>query len=110
MHKYALVEEEEAPPTFSEEELAAARDEAFQNGLQAGLKEAMTGIEQQVSATLDVLVGTIGRISEQQKQANEVISRETVDLAVAAVRKLFPRFADQGGKDEVEKFVVDDVK
>ena len=40
-------EEEEAPPTFSEEELAAARDEAFQNGLQAGLKEAMTGIEQQ---------------------------------------------------------------
>ena len=100
-------EEEEAPPTFSEEELAAARDEAFQNGLQAGLKEAMTGIEQQVSATLDVLVGTIGRISEQQKQANEVISRETVDLAVAAVRKLFPRLAEQGGKDEVEKFISD---
>ncbi|MBO89489.1 MAG: hypothetical protein CMP14_08200 [Rickettsiales bacterium] len=98
-------EEEEAPPSYSEEELASAREEAYQDGLQAGLKEALTGIEQQVSATLDVLVATIGRIGEQQTLANELISRETVELAVAAVRKLFPTFAEQGGKEEVEKFV-----
>ena len=98
-------EEEDAPPSYSEEELAAAREEAYQDGLKAGLEEALTGIEQQVSATLDVLGATIGRIGEQQTRANEVISRETVELAVAAVRKLFPTFAEQGGKEEVEKFV-----
>jgi flagellar assembly protein FliH len=100
-------EEEETLPTFSEEELEAARDEAFQSGLKAGLQEALTGIEQKVSATLDVLVTSIGRIGEKQTQANELISRETMELAVAAVRKLFPRLAERGGKEEVEKFISD---
>lgn len=100
-------EEEEAAPTFSEEELAAAREEAFQSGLQAGRQEVITGIEQQVSATLEVLSATIGRIGEQQSQANDLIARESVELAVAAVRKLFPNLAKRGGKEEVEKFVAD---
>ena len=100
-------EEEEAAPTFSEEELAAAREEAFQSGLQAGRQEVITGIEQQVSATLEVLSATIGQIGEQQSQANDLIARETVELAVAAVRKLFPNLAKRGGKEEVEKFVAD---
>ena len=47
-------EEEEAAPTFSEEELAAAREEAFVT--LAGRQEVITGIEQQVSATLEVPV------------------------------------------------------
>ena len=98
-------EEEEEVPTFSEEELQAAREAAYQEGMQAGLQEAMHGIEQQVSATLDVVGATLGRIGEQQKVANEMIARETVDLAIAALEKLLPQFAREGGAAEVEVFV-----
>ena len=100
-------EEEEAAPTFSEEELQAARDEAYQQGLQAGLQEAHVSIEQQVSSTLEVIGATIGQISEQQSSANELISRETVDLAVAIAQKLLPGLTERGGVAEVETFASD---
>ena len=73
--------------------------------MQAGLQEAMNGIEKQVSATLEVVGATLGRIDEQQKIANEMIARETVDLAIAALEKLLPQFAREGGAAEVEEFV-----
>ena len=100
-------EEEEAAPTFSEEELLAAREDSYKQGLQAGLQEATTGIEQKVATTLDVLAGTLDRLTEQQQQANELISRETIGLAVAAVGKLLPEFIQNSGTAEVEKFVGD---
>ena len=96
-------EEEEEVPTFSEEELQAAREVAYQEGMQAGLQEAMNGIEKQVSATLEVVGATLGRIDEQQKIANDMIARETIDLAIAALEKLLPQFAREGGAAEVER-------
>jgi len=98
---------EEAPPTFSEEELQAARDEAYQMGLQAGLQEAGSSIEQQVATTLEVLTGTLNRIDEQQKLANEILTRESIDLAISAVRKLLPDLAERGALAEIEAFVGD---
>ena len=98
-------EEEEEVPTFSEEELQAAREAAYQEGMQAGLQEAMHGIEQQMSATLEIVGATLGRIDEQQKIANEMIARETIDLAIAALAKLLPQFAREGGAAEVTGFV-----
>ncbi len=98
-------EEEEEVPTFSEEELQAAREAAYQEGMQAGLQEAMDGIKQQVSATLEIVGATLGRIGEQQEIANEMIARETVDLAIAALEKLLPELARVGGAAEVKGFV-----
>lgn len=98
-------EEEEAAPTFSEEELQAAREEAYQQGQQAGLQEAMTGIEQQTSTTLEVVSMTLARIDEQQKAANELIARDTIDLAIAAVRKLLPELSERDSAAEVETFL-----
>lgn len=100
-------EEEEAAPTFSEEELAEAQENAYKHGLQAGLQEAQTGIEQQVSATLEVVGATLGRLNEQQQLANELIGRETMELAVAAIEKLLPEYVQKCGVEEVQSFVGD---
>jgi flagellar biosynthesis/type III secretory pathway protein FliH len=100
-------EEEEAAPTFSEEELRAAREDSYKQGLQVGLQEATTGIEQQVATTLEVLGATLDQLSEQQQIANELIARETIDLAIAAVAKLLPEYVQSHGTAEVEKFVSD---
>ena len=100
-------EEEEAAATFSEEELQAAREDAYKQGIQAGLQDATTSIEQQVATTLDVLAVTLDRLTEQQQQANKLIFRETIGLAVAAVGKLLPEFIQNSGTAEVEKFVGD---
>ena len=48
---------ENAPPTFSEEELLAARAEAHALGRQEGMADAMASIEQQVAGTLDARRG-----------------------------------------------------
>ena len=98
-------EEEEAPPTFSEEELQAARDEAYRAGLQTGLEEAGASIEQQISATLDVVATTLTRIGERQVSMNEAIARDAIDLAIALVKKLMPDTAAVNGADEIGAFV-----
>lgn len=99
--------EEEAAPTFTEEELKEAQEIAHKDGIQEGLRQALTSIEQQVMSTLDVIGLTLDRLDVQQKAANDLIARETIDLAVASVEKLLPQFVLKVGTQEVESFIHD---
>lgn len=101
----AKKEEEEAPPTYSEAELQAARDDAYKAGMQAGLQEAGASIEQQVAATLDVVAGTLHGLAERQASMNEAIAHDAIDLAVAAMKKLLPATAEANGAAEVSALV-----
>ncbi|MEE2688333.1 MAG: FliH/SctL family protein [Pseudomonadota bacterium] len=100
-------EEEDLSPTFSEEELQEAREVAYKDGLQAGRQETMNSIEQKVSKTLEVVGTTLNRLDEQQHSANELIARETIDLAITAAEKLLPQFIQTVGTKEIETFVGD---
>lgn len=101
------VEEEETPPppTFSESELKAAQDAAFQAGKAEGFAQANTGFEHQIADTIRSLQSEFTTIAHMQNATNHETMRDSVEVAAMIVRKLFPEYAKIHGLAEIEEFV-----
>jgi len=99
------VEPEEVIPTFSEEELEAARKEGFQAGKEEGLNASLDSIERQVSATLGNMESSIARLVEEQNNANEELTHLTLSVAVSIARKMLPEMASRHALDEIERVI-----
>jgi flagellar assembly protein FliH len=75
------------PPTFSEEELVLAREQAFEAGRQAGLHEAATALDQMVGMALATAAHHLQALSGAQATANDAIANDAVAVALAVLRK-----------------------
>jgi flagellar assembly protein FliH len=97
---------EEVIPTFSEEELNAARQEGFVNGKEQGMSESLAGIEKSTGDTLNIISNNLTKLFADQNQANQEISDDATALSLAIVRKFFPSLNEQSALDEVTSTVV----
>ncbi|NIA69484.1 hypothetical protein HBA54_12860 [Pelagibius litoralis] len=99
---------EELPaPTFSEEELAAAKQSAFAEGKAAGLTEAEAGIARQTEERLAALTerfeSLAGIIDEKISENHQ----ESLLAAMTVVRKLFPQLSNSERLMEAQAVVED---
>lgn len=98
-------EPEEPPtpvaPTYSEEDLAAARKQAYDKGKQGGLAEALAGIEQRASVVLDKIATDVETLFATQTKYNEATAQDAAQLALAIARKLFPKLYEVHGLGEI---------
>ncbi len=93
------------PPLFTEEDLAAAREEARVLGHAQGLKDAEdSALHFQVLA-LEAVADQLSAARAAQDQANAETHRMAAALAVAVVKKLLPVYARDHGVAEVEALV-----
>lgn len=95
------------PPTFSEEELTLARQQAYDQGRQAGHQEAAQSLEQMTGMALATASHHLQALGAAQAADTEEVARQAAALAVAMVRKLHPEFARRFGLDEIEAAVLD---
>ncbi len=95
------------PPKFSEEDLERARAEGHSSGKEIGAQEAMQSIEQQISQTVSAISEQLGGLSQAQTESNERQGRETLEVALTVVRKIFPHLAGRHGLAEIESVVRD---
>jgi hypothetical protein len=65
------VEQEPPPPTFSEEELQAAKQDGYNSGHADGIHEAVTGLEHRIAESLDVATTAFSRLAAAQETANK---------------------------------------
>lgn len=93
------------PPTFSEDELQAARDTAFEAGKAEGYTQANSGFEQQLAQTISALQTSFSAVAAAQNAANQETMRDSVAAAAAIIRKLLPAYARTHGLAEIEEFV-----
>ena len=100
-------EPEEKIPTFSEEDLKAARNEGFENGKEEGLNASLDSIERQVSAALGNLEKAISGLVDEQVNANERATHLALAVAVSIVRKMLPDLATGYAPVEIEKVIRD---
>jgi flagellar assembly protein FliH len=94
-------EAEPPPPTYSEEELALARQESFEAGRQAGLQAAAEGTKRVMATALTVMGEQLRGIESRQEAANERRLEAAVAVAVTVVRKLQPQMSRRSGVDEI---------
>jgi len=99
------VEPEIIVPTFSEEELAAAREEAYKEGFEAGRKEAAEATEEKLLATVEAACNQMGEIYNDQSEANREIAKEMISVATAIARKMFPDLNARNALGEIERVV-----
>jgi hypothetical protein len=85
-------EEEEAPPppppTFSEEELMLAREQAFEQGKQAGLQEAAQSLEQMIGMAMATAAHHLAAIGAAQTAEAE--SRKRLWKSIPRLLALIP--------------------
>jgi flagellar assembly protein FliH len=98
-------------PTFSEEELAAARAEARrvgeQEGYRRGLAEGQKQLEMQLAAALSGIADQMAASVRAATEAPVEMTAAAIELAMAIVRKLHPALAAKRGLDEIEAVLAD---
>jgi len=108
------IEEEEEPevivPTFSEEEMAAARAEGVLEGLEQGRKEAADATEQKLLETIEQACEKIAEIYSAQAEANREIATEMISVSTAISKKMFPDLNARNALGEVERVVQETLK
>lgn len=98
-------EPEPPPPTFSEEELAIARSEAFAAGRDAGLAEANGALEARIAEAMGLIAATLETLAAAQAQANDETATGAVELVRLIAAKLAPETARRHGTDEIAALV-----
>ena len=94
-------------PTFSEEQMAAARRESYERGKKEGSAQVLAGIEQQIAAALEKIAAGMESVMQAQVESSEAMKRDAAALTVAVVRKLFPKLDAEHGPSEVVAMLQD---
>jgi len=102
-----LEEEAPPPPTFSEAELATAREEAYRAGLQAGQEEARQGLEQASADTLASIGIALGEMITTIDRRAQEIEGASLRAAVDVARRLVPSLAASQAQVEVETIIAE---
>jgi flagellar assembly protein FliH len=94
-------QQKKAPPVFSEEEIAMAKEQSYSQGFVAGKEAAMKELQSQQNELLshiqiifERMADEVWKIATQKKQA-------AVDIALAIARKIVPDFVRKNGLQEI---------
>lgn len=92
-------------PTFSADEMMAARDVAHADGVEAGRAEAMASVERRMAETLAKVADRLAAAGAERAAALGRIERESIALCAGLMHRLFPVYQRRHGTDEVEALV-----
>ncbi len=97
-------------PTFTADELNAARGVARAEGIEAGRAEAMRSIERRLGENLGQIGQRLAEAAQARDAALQEIERNAVGLCTAMMRRLFPEFQRRHGSGEIEQLVRDSLR
>ncbi len=97
---------QEEAPTYSEDELNAAREEALVAGRKEGANEAADASEREIAAALAAIEGGLSELFRMQEEANDSMLKNAISVAATVARKLFPDLNRKNALGEVENLVV----
>ena len=92
-------------PTFSKEELDAAREAGYAAGHSAGLQEESSSLEAKTTALVAALGERLPPLSDEQAEANDRLLRDGARVAVTIARKILPAYTAKHGTDELSALV-----
>lgn len=102
----AEIEEEDIvppPPTFTEDEIALARAQGFDEGRTEGIAEMQASIDTRVSALMETMVGQFAGLEALQAEGLRSMEFRLMGLASAIAKKVVPAIA----RDAAEAAVAD---
>jgi flagellar assembly protein FliH len=95
-----------AEPVFTRLELDAATARARDEGHAAGMSEALSQREHQVTEALSAIAERLGTLLAEKASADRESERNTIELTRAIASKLFPALLRKGALAEIEAIVI----
>jgi len=104
--------EEETPevpemiiPTFSEDDMIAAREAGIAVGREEGVREATEATERLIVDTVQTVNTQLAQIIDHQQSMNAEIFQDAINAGIAVVRKCFPQMNVEQGINEIESMI-----
>ena len=95
------------PPTYEADQVIAARTDAWQAGLDAGLAQAQESLDHQISRALSHLAMVADQWITHETARQAERERDVLDAAIALSKKLFPALAQKNGLDEIKASIIE---
>jgi len=92
-------------PTFSRDELEAARQDGYAQGHAAGLEEAAAGRDAEITRLVAAIGEQLPAVLTAQAAANERLLHDGARLATIIARKILPAFTARHGMEEVAALI-----
>lgn len=93
------------PPSFSEDELAAARQAGYEEGLEAGRAEVLADIEHRMATAASNIAAAAGALAAEHEDRRAASTAEAAAVAHAIARTLAPALAAREPLTEIEEMV-----
>ena len=93
------------PPVFSEEDMALAREIAFEQGRQKGQRDQLESREEFIAATLARVADGFSHLFAAETLRENIFEREALRLSVESLDLLFPILNQKLGPEEVTKVI-----
>ena len=90
------------PPVFTESELEAAKQQAFQDGFNQGKKESEQSREQLLANLMQKLAHDLQMLFIAESEREAVYEREAVALSYAVFKRAFPTLHEKYGLDALK--------
>ena len=103
-------ESEDGAPRYTAEDLARAERDGLAAGRTAALAEAQRSSEEAAAQALAVIVDRLREFGDRLPDLAAAHERDALEIAVTALRILFPELARRNALDEVEGLVRDCLK
>jgi len=94
---------EEIAPTFSEEQVDAAREAGFSAGREEGVREAAEATERQISDAVTLIGERVEGLFAAHIEAAEKTKMSAIVVVSALARKVLPEFSEREGLGEIER-------
>lgn len=93
------------PPSFTADDLTAARSDGFAKGEAAGRRAAMADAEADAQAALAAIALHLGEAAEAAQAVADAAAEAVTRMVLAGLGAAFPRFSARFGPAEVEALV-----
>ncbi len=98
------------PPTFSEDELEAAKAMAHSNGVTEGIKEERARREEKVKDLLETIAENFSALFAAEQYRERQYEEEAVKLSLNVLDKAFPSLLTHLGNDTLKSVVTKNLK
>lgn len=110
LHSFDAPEEDEEdleppPPTFSEEELATARQAGYDEGFKKATEESAASRDQYLAQQFEVIKQNYTQLFSAELERAEVFEREVVALCKVMIARCFPVLNEEYGQAELEAII-----
>lgn len=97
-------------PSFSEADLAGAREEGYQAGFAEAARAAQAASEQAAGAALRRIAEMMPGLTAQIEDGLAATSRLFLSTAVAGLKRLMPELGRRGGLQEIERLLEETIQ